>query len=541
MRTLTVRVLATVLFSLIAGEPFAVAQQPPPQITEQDLLDGLKNTSRWLMYSGSYTSQRHSPLTQITPENAHLLAPQWTFQTDTLGKFETTPLYVDGVLYVTGPNDNAWALDARTGKAIWAYHRDLPAGVIACCGMVNRGFAALGDKLFKSTLDSHLVALSMKTGAILWNTNVQEFSQGYSGTAAPLVAKGKVIVGTAGGEYGIRGFIDAYDAQTGKRVWRFYTTPGLGEPGNDTWKGDSWKTGGGATWITGSYDPELNLIYWGTGNPGPDYNGDIRQGDNLYTSSLVALDADTGKLKWYYQFSPHDTHDWDAVQIPVLADLKMDGQMCKVLMLANRNGFFYTLDRVTGKVMAAKPFVPTDWAKEIGPDGRPVVLPHTDASSEGTKTCPDNQGGTNWQSPSYSPELGLMFVTARITCGSYYSWDLQYKPGESFRGGAPAGNKGYSALRAIDPTTIERRWEFRLNQPAWAGVLSTAANVVFSGDMEGNFFAVDARDGKNLWHYQTGMPIYAAPMTFLLDGRQYVVIASGTTLTAFALPPPAQP
>jgi alcohol dehydrogenase (cytochrome c) len=538
MRRFTVRVLATVLFGLIGGSPSVAAQEAPPQITRQDLIDGLKNTSRWLMYSGSYSSQRHSPLTQITPENVHLLAPQWTFQTETLGKFEATPLFVDGVLYVTGPNDNAWAIDARTGKKIWSYHRDLPADVIACCGMVNRGFAALGDKLFKSTLDSHLVALSMKTGAILWNTDVQDFRQGYSGTPAPLVVKDKVIVGTAGGEYGIRGFIDAYDASTGQRVWRFYTTPGTGEPGNNTWKGDSWKTGGGATWLTGSYDPELNLIYWGTGNPGPDYNGDIREGDNLYTSSLVALDADTGKLKWYYQFSPHDTHDWDAVQIPVLADLTINGQLRKVVMLANRNGFFYTLDRATGKVIVAKPFIPTEWAKEIGPDGRPVVIPHTDATPQGTKTCPDNQGGTNWQSPSYDPALNLFFVTARITCGSYYSWDLEYKPGESFRGGAPAGNKGFSALRAFDPTTIERRWEFRLNQPAWAGVLSTAGNVVFGGDMEGNFFAVDARSGKNLWHYQTGMPIYAAPITYLLDGRQYVVIPSGTTLTAFALPSP---
>jgi alcohol dehydrogenase (cytochrome c) len=541
MRKTRAHILPIFFLTFTFGALPVVAQQGPPEITQQDLLEGLKNTSHWLGYSGGYSSQRHSPLTQITPENVRRLAAQWSFQTQTLGKFEATPLFVDGVLYVTGPNDTAWAIDAHTGKTIWHYDRELPPGVIACCGMVNRGFAVLGDKLFKATLDSHLLALSMKTGAILWNTTVQDFSKGYSGTMAPLVVKDKVIIGTAGGEYGIRGFIDAYDVQTGRRAWRFYTTAGPGDPENKTWKGDSWQTGGGATWLTGSYDPELNLVYWGTGNPGPDYNGDIREGDNLYTSSIVALDADTGKLKWYYQFSPHDTHDWDACQIPILADLTIGGQLRRVVMVANRNGFFYTLDRVTGKVILAKPFIHTEWAKEIGPDGRPVVLPNSDASLQGATTCPDNQGGTNWGSPAYSPGLRLMFVTARITCGTYYSWNLEYKPGESYRGGAPNANSGYSALRAYDPTTIEQRWEFRLHEPAWAGVLSTAGNVVFSGDMEGNFLAVDARNGKSLWRYQTGMPIYAAAITYLLDGRQYVVIPSGTTLTAFALPDPAQP
>ena len=350
----------------------------PASSRSQELLAGLPaDGSRWVTFGGSYTNQRHSPLTQITPENVTRLVPQWTFQTDISGsRFETTPLLRDNVLYVTGPLSTAWAIDARTGREIWRYKRELPptGTLTACCGLVNKGFGVLGDRLFMTTLDAHLVALNMKTGGVVWDVAMADYKQGYASTIAPLVVKDKVIVGVAGGEFGIRGFIDAYDAKTGKRAWRFYTIPGPGEPGNDTWAGDSWQRGGASVWVTGAYDPELNLLYYGIGNPGPDYHSESRKGDNLYSDSIVALDADTGKLRWHYQFTPHDLHDWDATEVPVLADLTIGGQPRKVVMFANRNGFYYTLDRTNGKVIVAKPFVVTTWAKEVGAERPPDTV-----------------------------------------------------------------------------------------------------------------------------------------------------------------------
>jgi alcohol dehydrogenase (cytochrome c) len=325
------------------------------------------------LYSGTYDGQRHSPLTQITPENVDTLTAQWTFQTGQLGSFQTTPLVHDGVLYVTGFNNNAWAIDARSGRAIWRYRRDLPDDLRLCCGAVNRGFAVLGDRLFMSTLDAHLIALDMKTGVPLFDVALEDYKRGYSATVAPLVVKDKVIVGVAGGEYGIRGFIDAYDAKTGKQAWRFYTIPGPGEKGHETWEAcppkpdtfcdpEAWKHGGGSIWLTGSYDPQLNLTYWGVGNVGPDYAGAQRPGDNLYTDSVVALDADTGTLRWHYQFTPHDVYDYDAVQIPVLVD-NWGRTGINALVWANRNGNYYALDRATGKFLLGRPFVKVNWIR----------------------------------------------------------------------------------------------------------------------------------------------------------------------------------
>ena len=524
--------------------PGSAQQAETPQVTFQNLRDGLKDPTRWVIYGGDYGSQRHSPLTQITPQNVQRLTPQWAFQTETLGKFEATPVVLDGVIYITGPEDIGWALDARTGRQIWRYKRDLPNGVIACCGRVNRGFAAMGDRLFKTTLDAHVVAVSMKSGAILWDTVMENFRNGYSGTPAPLAFKDKVVVGMAGAEYGVRGFVDAYDVQTGKRAWRFYTTAGPEDPGHRTWQGQdpkAWEHGGGSTWTTGSYDPELNLIFWGTGNAGPDYNGDLREGDNLYTASIVALDGDTGRLRWHYQFTPHDVWDWDSTQVPVLADVTIGGQPRKVVIFANRNGFFYVLDRATGKLILGKPFIQTSWAKEIRADGRPILLPGSLPSEKGTRVCPDQSGGTNWMSPSFDPALGLLFVTARDACGTFYNWQDEYKPGDGFRGGAVSRieEAQHAALRAIDVATGERRWEFPYTAQSWAGVLSTASGLVFAGS-SGNFMAFDARTGKNLWHYQTGSALYAGAVTYMLDGRQYVLMPSGTTLTAFALPEASQ-
>jgi len=519
------------------------AQAGAPVITSQDLLDGLKDPTRWLTYGGDYSSHRHSPLTQITPENVNQLAAQWTFQTGTTGSFQTTPLVVDGVLYVTGYNNNAWAVDARTGRQIWRYRREIPEDWKGCCGAVNRGFGVLGDRLYMTTIDAHLVSLDMRTGGVLYDVEIIDYKAGYSATVAPLVVKDKVIVGVAGAEYGIRGFIDAYDAQTGKRAWRFYTVAKPGEPGGNTWpRGDAYLRGGGSIWVTGSYDPQQNLVFYGTGNPGPDYYSGAREGDNLYTASLVALNADTGELSWHYQFTPHDVHDWDSTQVPILADLTISGQPRKVLMFANRNGFFYVLDRVTGKVIVAKPFVETTWAKEIGADGRPVILPGHLPDEDGEKTCPDLGGGTNFFSPAFNPATRLFYVTARETCATYYGYEQTFKQGQQYTGGAttrPRDQKNFGALRAIDPVTAQLKWEFRytLGNTSSSGVLSTASGLVFAGDGEGNILAFDGRTGKNLWHYQLGVPIRStAGTTYMVDGRQYLLVPSGSALTAFALP-----
>ncbi len=358
MRRLVPRFVA---LAAVAALGVALGAQQPASgpVTAQEIAAGLPaDGSRWVTFGGAYTNHRHSPLTQITPENVNRLVPQWMFQTDTLGAFETTTLFRDNVLYVTGPQNLAWAIDARTGRQIWRYRRELPpqGTLTACCGLVNKGFGILGDRLFMVTLDAHLLALDTRTGAVVWDATMADYTQGYASTIAPLVVKDKVIVGIAGGEYGIRGFIDAYDAQTGKRAWRFYTIPGPGEPGNETWASDSWRRGGAGVWVTGAHDPELNLVYFGIGNPGPDYHSDSRKGDNLYSDSIVALDADTGTLKWHYQFTPHDVHDWDSTHVPILADLPIGGQPRKVVMMANRNGFFYTLDRTNGRLIVGKPY-----------------------------------------------------------------------------------------------------------------------------------------------------------------------------------------
>ena len=535
-----VRIAALLALGTVA---LSAQQAPTGPVTNQELLAGLPaDGSGWLTFGGDYANHRHSPLTQITPENVSRLQPQWTFQTRTLGNFETTTLMRDNVLYVTGPLNMAWALDARTGREIWQYRRELPPNLTACCGLVNRGFGVLGDKLFMVTLDAHLLALDMKTGAVAWDATMEDYKIGYASTIAPLIVKDKVIVAVAGGEYGIRGFIEAYDAQSGKRAWRFYTIPGPGEPGNNSWAGDSWKIGGTGVWVTGAYDPEQNLVFYGTGNPGPDYHSDSREGDNLYSCSLVAIDADTGKLRWHYQFTPHDVHDWDATEVPVLADIPISGQTRKVVMFANRNGFFYTLDRTTGKVITAKPFVQTTWAKEIGSDGRPMLLPGHTPDEKGTVTCPDITGGTNFWPPSFDPRQRLFFVNAREACMTYFSWKPDYKPGERFTGGGGQRVRGpdmpvYGALRAIDPATGERKWEYKYLNPSPIGLLSTASNLIFSGDNEGYLLALDSTNGKLLWRYQMGSTMHGtSPITYMLDGRQHVLVPAGATLTSWALP-----
>jgi alcohol dehydrogenase (cytochrome c) len=509
-------------------------------ITSADLRAGLSDPTRWLTFSGDYSGQRHSPLTQITPDNVGGLVPQWIFQSGTFARgrgFETTPLVLDGVLYVTGANNFAWALDARTGRPFWQYRRELPNDLTyGASAPVNRGFGMLGDRLFMVTLDAHLLALDRRSGEVLWDVELADYRLGYAATLAPLVVENKVIVGISGGEYATRGFVDAYDPSTGERIWRLHTIPSPGEPGSDTWPSpEVMARGGGGTWMTGSYDPDLGLLYWGTGNPNPDYYGGARAGDNLYTNSLLAIDASSGTLRWHYQFTPHDTHDWDANHVPVLAEITIDGRARKVVMVANRNGFFYVLDRVSGELLVGEPFTATTWAREIGSDGRPIVL-----NEDGSAGClPDQWGGTNFNPPSYAPELETFFVMTRETCASFVPVAPELVPGQIVPGGLVwiDRDREYGALRALDVRTGKLRWELVLPRASMAGVMSTASGLVFAGDNEGNFTALDARSGKYLWHFPTGNSIWgAAAMSFMLDGRQHVLIPSGAALIAFALP-----
>ena len=511
------------------------------QVTNNQLLHSGDQPSNWLQYSATYDGHRFSSLSQINRDNVSHLAAQWIFQTSTPGYFENTPLVVDGIMYVTAPENLAFALDARTGRRLWSYKRALPEKIRACCGHTNRGFAMLGSRLFMSTLDAHVVALDAATGNVLWDVQAADYAQGYAFTVAPLIVKDKVIVGVSGGEYGIRGFIDAYDAATGKLAWRFYTIPAPGEPGGDSWgTPDAAAHGGAPAWVTGTYDPQLNLLFWSTGNPSPSDDGSGRKGDNLYSNSILALNPDTGKLQWYFQFTPFDLHDWDATEVPVLLDADLEGKPRKLLLHANRNGFFYVLDRTNGKFIFAKPFANQTWAKGMDSSGKPILL-HTaePGESQGVRTCPGAAGATNWMAPSYSPQTGLLYVSAREQCDVFYSHPQQYVAGRLFLGSMyvpTTKEKDWGAVRAIDPKTGEIRWEYKEFSATWAGNLSTAGHLVFTGDLEGNLIALDADTGRHLWHIQTGAAIYAAPITYELNGRQYIAISSGTTLLTFALP-----
>jgi len=529
-------------WTAILAVALAVSSGRAADVTWDKLLRAQSDPASWLTYGRNHAGWRYSELDQINAGNVAQLVPQWMFQTGVQGKFETTPLVHDRMMFVTAPINHAYALDLLTGRQIWHYYKALPPGVSICCGQVNRGFAILGQKLFKVNLESRLLALDAKTGSVLWETEIDSIKKGFSATVAPLVVKNMVLVGIAGAEYGVRAFIDAFDADTGKRVWRFWTVPSPGEPGGDTWGGDSWQRGGGSTWVTGTYDPELNLVYWGTGNPGPDWNGDVRPGDNLYTDSLVALDADTGKLKWYYQFTPHDVHDWDAISDPVLVDILVKGQKVKAVIQANRNGFYYVMDRATGKLLLATPYTKVSWADSIGPDGRPVLISGQDPTPEGNQSCPSIGGGHNWQASAYSPQTGLYYFPTAEGCQIYYKTDQEFREGQLYTGstGGPIPLEPTTgAVMAVEPGTGVTRWKYEMVTPATGGVLATAGGLVFAGDREGYFIALDARTGKPLWKFPTGGVVIAPPITYLLDGKQYLAIAAGQSMITFALPGPA--
>jgi alcohol dehydrogenase (cytochrome c) len=511
------------------------------QVSFQDLLKPPSNN--WLTFSGDFTARRFSLLKQITTQNIDQLIPQWVFHVPESKRLLTTPLVVDGIMYVTHSNE-VYALDARTGRSIWYYKQAQAKKSEGNCGV-----AVLDHRVFFISSDVHLVALHAKTGAVLWDTPYGDHENNYSATLAPLAINGKVIVGVSGGDIGVRGYVDAYDAATGKQLWRFWTIPGPGEPGSETWGGHPAEFSGGATWRSGSYDPDQNLVFWPTGNPGPDFYGGSRPGDNLYSDCVVALDADTGKLKWHFQFTPHDTHDWDAQEALVLIDTTFQGKPRKLLIQANRNGFFYVLDRTNGKMLLAKPFVKKlNWAKGILPDGRPDLVADMDPTPVGKRVCPGVVGGTNWFSPSYSPDTGLFYVMTLEQCDLYTSSARPFIKGQNYDGTAAEAipsEPGQFFLRAIDIQNGDTRWEIPLSgvaaQSSWPGTLATAGGLVFFADDSGYLSAADARTGKILWHFYTGQFINASPMSYSVAGKQYVTIANNTDIFSFGLFEPIRP
>jgi PQQ-dependent dehydrogenase (methanol/ethanol family) len=526
----------------------------------------------WPTYHGRLDGNRHSALSQITASNVRNLSLQWMHSVRGFDN-EMTPLVLDGIMYITATNQVS-AIDATSGREIWRFSRPRSTGLRGDAAIgFNRGAAVLGSRVFLVTDNAHLIAVSRVNGALLWEVVLPENTQQpYGGTMAPLVVGDLVIAGVSGGDEGIRGFLAAYRVDTGEQAWRFWTVPARGEPGSETWKGNvDLERGGGATWLTGTYDADTDTLFWPTGNPYPDTDGSERQGDNLYTNAILALDAKTGKLRWHYQFTPHDLWDWDAQEPPVLVDATFQGRARKLLLQANRNGFFYVLDRMDGKVLLAKPFVQKlTWASGIGPDGRPQLLPGNTPDENGVTTCPAIRGATNWMSTSFSPATRLFYVMAVENCFVYRSTMFGGGPGRGAappargaaapapapaRGAAPPastfglpgggfnrggpGGGGTMALRALDLDTGRIAWEIPQvgNSNNYAGTLSTAGGVVFYGQASGEFAAVDAKSGAHLWHFETQETWKASPMTYTVNGRQYVAITSGANVLAFALPP----
>ncbi|HEX4808512.1 MAG TPA: PQQ-binding-like beta-propeller repeat protein [Bryobacteraceae bacterium] len=495
--------------------------------------------TNWPTYNGDLRGNRLTTLIQIDKSNVSQLAPKWIFTMPDVSYLETTPIVTEGIMYVTSANE-CYALDAGNGRTLWHFERPKKKDLFGGVG-INRGAAVAGDGLFMVTDDAHILRLNRLKGTVEWDTQMADWRENYFATSAPLVVGNLVVSGTAGGENGARGFLAAFDQTTGKEVWRFWIVPAPGESGSETWKGVASKHGGAVAWFTGSYDPELDTLYWQTGNPGPDYNGEERAGDNLYSDCVLALDRKTGKLKWHYQFTPHDVHDWDATEPVILQDGNWQGQARKLLFTANRNGFFYVLDRTDGQLLLAKPFVKKmNWAKEIGPDGRPV-LRTLERAGNGMKVCPSQDGATNWFSTSYLPSTGLFYLQALEKCDIYSESPAEWQRGEGYLGGSQKpvpGELPQKVLRAIDPRTGKIAWEFPQAGRAdtWGGTLVTQNGLLFFGEDSGRFMAMDAGTGKPVWAFDANQFWKASPMAYQFDGREYIAVASGQTVTAFGLP-----
>lgn len=522
---------------LVWGLPGVAGAKP---VTSEDLLNAQSNAAEWLTYGRNYLNQRYSPLEKITKQNVAQLKPVFTYSTG--GKFaglEATPLFHDGVLYFSADYSRVFALDARTGTLKWYWEPKYDDGLeaVLCCGPVNRGLAIWGDKVYVGTLDARLVALNISDGSVAWEQTIEDWHKAYTSTGAPLVVKDKVIVGVGGAEYGIRGFVRAYDAASGRPVWTRHVIPGPGEPGNESWPGDTWKTGGASTWQTGVYDPETNTLFWGTGNPGP-WNSDLRKGDNKWSCSLVALNPDNGEIKWAFQYTPNDAWDYDGNNGPVLMDVTVDGKPRKVAVQSNRNGFLYVIDRVSGEFIYATPTIEgINWTAGLDPTtGRPNVNEDKRPRSGGPKVepiVPGLEGGTNWFPIASNPERGIVYLNTNDWAMALTAWkpgDVVYKEGELYMG------VDYQMYRHKDMTGFlkafdvgKKKWLWQLPSPLpmFAGILATKSGLVFTGDQLGFFEAVDAESGKVLWKFQTGSGINASPITYELDGKQYVAILSG--------------
>jgi len=495
----------------------------------------------WTSYNGGNTGSRYSTLAQITRANASSLAPKWMFSLRNTNNLQVTPIVSEGVMYVTSANE-CYALDAGSGREIWHYQRPRTKGLIGnAAGGVNRGASVAGDRLFMVTDHAHVIALNKFTGALLWETEMADWHQNYNATGAPLPVGSLVVTGTSGGDEGVRGFVAAFDQATGKEVWRWWTTPKRGEPGSETWQGKGIDHPAGTTWMTGTYDPSLDTIYWTVGNPGPDLIGDDRLGDNLYTDSVVALDAKTGALKWHFQFTPHDVWDYDAEETPALVDTTWQGQPRKLLVQANRNGYFYVLDRTNGKFLSGWQFVKNvTWTTGLDANGRPMRVPNMDPTLEGKRVCPSLDGASNWYSTSFNPTTGLYYAQTNDKCGIFTKVPADWEAGKGFMGGsfAPAPEPAQRLLRAIDVRSGKTVWELPQTGTvnSWGGVLSTAGGVVIFGEDSGALMAADATTGKALWSFQTNALWKASPMTYMFDNKQYVAIAAGSNIIAFGLP-----
>jgi len=528
-------VALSIYLALAAGHPRAQT------ITFTDVAK--PSHGAWPTYHGHLSGNRFSPLDHINTKNVQRLAPAWMFRIHGAPRdLQVTPVVAGGVMYVTTVNE-AFALDARSGREIWHYSRPRTPGLAGdAAGGINRGVALLGDRVFMVTDNAHVIALDRETGALVWDVEMADARENYGATSAPLVVNGLVISGVSGGDEGVRGFLDAYDAATGKRAWRFWTVPARGEPGSETWAGRAIEHGCAATWLTGTYDPEARLLYWPTGNPCPDYNGAERKGDNLYSNSVVALDPDTGKLKWHFQFTPHDLHDWDATETPMLVDAEFRGERRKLLLQGNRNGFFYVLDRLTGKLLMAEPFVKNlTWASGIDANGRPKLLPANEPTIDGQRVCPAVAGATNWPSTAFNPVTKLFYLFAEESCAIYAKNDQWWEAGKSFYGGTtkriPSDPAAGKVLKALDIQTGKTAWEIADvgGSILGSGLMATAGGLIFYGDGKGAFVAADATNGTRLWHFNTNERWKAGPMTYVVDGNQYIGVAAGTTILVFGL------
>jgi len=538
-------ILSALTAYTLAGSPVAEQARQAPvnavlNVGAEDL-SARPVGANWPSYNGDYTGRRYSRLQEINIENVAQLRTSWVFHPGNSEKLEATPVVVSGIMYVTAANDT-FALDARTGRVLWHYQRPVSSGLLDdAASHKSRGVAVWQNFVYAETDDAHLLCLDARSGGLRWEVPYADKTKHYGATSAPLLVKDQVIVGTSGGDSGVRGFLAAYDALTGNLKWRFWTISGPGEFGSSSWPGDAYLHGGGTTWMPGTYDSELNTLYWTTSNPAPDFVGDSRPGDDLYTDCVLAIDPNTGKLQWYFQFTPHDMFDYDANETPVLVDVEENGKLNRLLVQANRNGFLYYLDRTNGKFLRATPFVKKlNWATGIDPSGRPELSGRI-PTAQGTYICPGINGATNWFSPSYNPDTGLFYFMALESCNLFYAAQKPFVKGETYYGtgtSLPPDEHAQKVLVAYSVLDGSLAWRYPQvgRADSWGGTLTTAGGLVFFGDDADSFEAVEARTGHALWHFNTGQKLHASPMSYAVDGVQYVSVAASSDVFSFSLP-----